>query len=542
MAFFRSKKRVLLLGNEGITLFGPAADAGIEREFSISWESPDFSRKLTEALTRQHQDKPVLMLFDGADQAYRKEENIPKLSFFDRPRYIRRKLEQAFPSYPIRASFEIAAPHYKGAPKASPSYLFVAIPETDNIDKAAAALLEAGVPVAGFGLLPAESAGLVTALAGKLFAKKGQKSRWSVLIGQHEAGGLRQVIVKDGRLALTRMTPTSEGALQGEEWVEEAIREFKASLTYIARFGYTADEGLDVIVICGDAEKKFFDQKQLPATNFQCLKAAEALQAIGSRGKSLGEINFGDIVHAAWASKKPFLAVPVKVPSIYNVMMPRLLSRTASRVMAFSLLLLVGLSFNFYIEYSPIQESIVEKQSQKATLELEYGKESKALESLPAKPVLVKNTLAVKKTLDDGNINMTPTLNLLRKALDSDSDIKLEELAFEHIPPGDKKPDARGAAAARNAPGAGGNRDSIKIVFRFKLAGTLPLEQKVARTEKIAETMKLAFTGYDVKINSQFGKMSRTGKFEGTAGDVGRAAAADGAENFAEIEMQGAPL
>ena len=161
------------------------------------------------------------------------------------------------------------------------SYLFVAIPETDNIDRVSAAMLEAGVPIAGFGLLPAESAGLVTLLSDRLFAGKGRKSHWAVLIGQHEAGGLRQVIVKDGRLALTRMTPPSEGGLQGPGWVEGVIHEFKATLTYITRFGYSADDGLDVIVVCGDAEKKIFDQKTLPVTNFQCLETADALSVVG---------------------------------------------------------------------------------------------------------------------------------------------------------------------------------------------------------------------------------------------------------------------
>jgi hypothetical protein len=528
MAFFRLQKRVLLLGNEGICLFGPTFASGIGHETSIAWDSPDFNQKLVAALTAKNRGNPVLIIFDGADQAYRKEENIPKLSVFDRPRFIKRKLEQAFPSYPIRASFEVPAVQQKGGPKAAPSYLFVAIPETDNIDKVSAALLEAGVPVAGFGLLPAESAGLVTALANKLFIRKGGKSRWAVLITQNETGGLRQVVVKDGRLALTRMTPTSEGGLQGEGWAEEVLREFKATLTYLARFGYTADEGLDVIIICGENEKRLLDQKQLPATNFQCLKVPEALQTIGASGKPSGEMNFGDMLHAAWASKKSSLAVPISVPSIYNVMMPRLVARMASVAMKISILLLIGLSVSSYISYAPIQQSIVEKQAQKVTLDGEYKKAAEALEALPVKPVVVRSALAVKQTLDDDSISLTPTLNLLHKALDSD--IKLRELSFERV-------------SASAAKGGKGTRDNLKVIFRFTLLGNLPLEQKVARAEKIAATMKLAFTGYDVKISSQFGRLSRTGRFSGTAGESDKPnAAADSAENFAEIEMQGAPL
>src|SRR3954471_12504791 len=169
MAFGAARRRVLMVGGEGVTLFGPTA-RGIEREAALSWEVPDFDQQLVEALNEQNQGDPVLILFDGVDQTYRKEENIPKLSFFDRSRYIKRKLEQSFPNYPVRASVKVKPPGE------NPFYLFVALPETDRLDNIAADMLEAGVPVAGFGLLPAESVGLVATLAAKMFNKEEKQS------------------------------------------------------------------------------------------------------------------------------------------------------------------------------------------------------------------------------------------------------------------------------------------------------------------------------------------------------------------------------
>ncbi|MCK5518769.1 MAG: hypothetical protein KAI61_05080, partial [Alphaproteobacteria bacterium] len=377
MTSFSSGKRVLLVGNEGVALFGPTV-RGVEREIALSWELPNFDQQLTEALIEQNQSRPVMILFDGADQTYRKEENIPKLSFFDRSRFVKRKLEMAFPSYPIRTSVLVKPSRQKGrrAPKESPSYLFMAIPEADCLDIISENFLEAGVPIAGFGLLPAESAGLVTALSSKLFGKTGAKSRWAVLIGQHETGGLRQVIVKNGNLALTRMTPTSEAGVQGPKWVEEVMREFKATLTYIARFGYTANEGLDVIVICGDIEKQFFDKTSLPVTNFRCLKSIDALALIGAKGIALGETNFGDAVHAAWVSKKRTLDVPVVVPGIRRIMAPRLAVRIVTIFLAVLLFGLSGFSFNEYQNYNNLQDEIAQKQSRKTLLEHDYAQDS----------------------------------------------------------------------------------------------------------------------------------------------------------------------
>jgi len=543
MALFRSRKRVLIAGNEGIALFGPVGDGGVERELTLSWEVRNFDQQLVAALGRQHHNSDVLILFD-ADHAYRKGEDIPKLSYFDRPLFIKRKLDQAFPNYPVRASFEIAAAKKTGEEKKPSSYLFVAISETERLDKISSSILEAGVPVAGLGLLPVESEGLVTALSDKLFGQRGKKSRWAVLIGQHETGGLRQVVVKDGHLTLTRMTPVSEGGLfQGAGWVEDVMREFKATLTYISRFGYTPAEGLDVIVIGGEAEKQLFEQqKSLLGNNFQCIKVADALRVIGFRGGLSGDNNFGDALHAAWASQKGFLTAPVRVESIHRIMMPRRIARLASMAMTFSLVAALGFALSVNQDYGPLKEKTEQRQSQKKLLDLEYGQESKVFDAFPVKPDMVRGTLAVQNLINQSNLNITPTLHLLRKALDED--VKLDSLNFEYRPP-----ILRDAKAANfqlkklSGGGSGDDRGTVKIVFRFSIIGTVTLEQKTHRAEKMVETVTAVFPGYSVRLNSQFGNLSGSGSFSGELGKPeAPGAPLNNPDGFAEIEMEGVPL
>jgi hypothetical protein len=527
MALLGSGKRILMVGGEGVTLYGPTA-RGVERETAISWEVPNFDQQLTEALTEQNQGSSILVLFDGADQTYRKEENIPKLVLFDRIRYIKRKLDMAFPSYPVRASIQIKPPNEP------PYYLFAALPETERLDRIADDMLEAGVPIAGFGLLPAESVGLVTTLAGKVFQKEGKPSGWAVLVAQHETGGLRQVVVKNGNLALTRLTPTSEAGVQGPAWADEVMREFKATLTYISRFGYTPEEGLDVIVICGNIEKQFFNDKSLPVTNFQCLTTAEALTTIGARGISLGEVNFGDPLHAAWTARKRALAAPVEVPSIQHIMMPR---RYARFVTVFFLLSLLGLCyfvFSGYADYNALQNDIVGRQTQKAVLQQDYDEESKIFDAYPVKPDTVKAALAVRELVGNSGVNIAPFLRTLHAALDPD--MKLSHLELAHDATAVLKPSH--APGAQRSPYAPPERGILKISFGFNITSPIPLEQKVARAEKLLETLKVAFTGYNVRIISQFGNVSRMGKFEGETGAV---ATADPKDEAAEFEIEGAP-
>lgn len=544
MGLFFSRKRVLLAGNEGVVLYGPTGRNGIEREIAIAWDVPNFNQQMTAALSGQNAGVPVLILFD-ADHAYRKGEDIPKLSFFDKPLFIKRKLDQAFPNYPIRASFEIAASKKTGEQKAPSSYLFVAISETDRLDRLAKSVLDAGVPVSGLGLLPVESEGLVTMLSGKLFGHKGKNSRWVVLVGQHETGGLRQVVVKDGRLALTRMTPVSEAGLQGEGWVEEVMREFKATLTYIARFGYTPAEGLDVIVIGGEAEKQFFEQQQfLPGSNFRCVKIADALQMVGARGKNLGDTNFGDALHAAWASQKKFLTASVRVESIHRIMLPRLVARIAGILLFLSLLGLMGFVFSVNQDYVPIKEKVEQRQRQKKLLTLEHEQELKVFEAFPVKPLVIRQTLAVNDLLDNNQVNITPVLHLLQKALDSD--VKVGDIHFEYQPPILREPVSSGLGASPKppAPNSPPDRGNIILTLRFSLEGNLSLEQQVARAGKMVEKMTGVFTGYNagysVRLVSQFGNVTDMGSFSGASGKTANASASS-AELFATIEVRGPP-
>lgn len=526
-----SGHRVLLAGGEGIVLYAPSG-RGIARETSIAWDVPNFEQQLADTLAAENQSKSVLVLFDGTDQTYRREEIAAKMSFIDRPRFVKRKLEMSYPSYPVRAAREIKPP--KGV-KGLPSYLFVALPETEQLDRIGTALYESGSPVAGFGLLPAESASLVNEMAHKAFGASGRKSRWAVLVGQHETGGLRQVVVKDGNLALTRLTPTSEAGASGAGWVEEANREFRATVTYLSRYGFTSEDGLDVMIICGDLEKQFFDVKSMPTQNVRMLNPSEALRMLGVRSTGLDKSNFADVLHAAWAGRKAKLYLPIVVPSIARVQVPRQTARLATAALAILACGVAWATLQAFWSYSQIQSEIGEKENQKVMLQREYDEEAKIFDGLPVKPEVVKAAMGVKTLLETNTVNLRPILHTLKATLGND--IHLQELNFEHTPGPALSGEKTNVFAA--APDAA-DRGRVSLTFKFSLPDALALEQKVNRAEQLAVALRTAFPGYNVSISSQFGKVSRGGRFTGDTGPAAGNAA--GNADFAEFKLEGAPL
>lgn len=536
-------KRVLMMGSEGIVLYGPSGSSGVERQIALSWDLPNFDQQLVKALKERGQGKSVVVLFDGADQTYRKEDNIPKLGAMDRSRFVRRKLELAFPNYPIRASLEIKPLKIKGKRNTTlPSYLFVAIPDTDQVDRVGDALLESGAPVAGCGLLPAESAGLVSEVAKRAFAHEpGKESRWCVLIGQHETGGLRQIVVKDGNLALTRLTPPTEAGISGPGWTEEVTREFRATLTYISRLGYAPDDGLDVVVICDNIERQFFDAKAIGVENFRCVTVIDALKMIDSKSFGLEKNNFADALHAAWNGRKNGFRLPLRVPSVHRIMAPRLIARLGGAVMVLSALGLLYFSFSSISDYSETQATIELKQNQKGMLAREYTDASKIFDALPVKPDVVKGALGVKRTLEQNTAPIAPFLHQLRTALGED--IYLTSITYEHTP-GPTLPLNESSSDSKKAPpklkpAELASHGDIKVDFKFSLPNNMPLEQKVIRAEDLEKTLRQLFPGYSVRILTQFGRVTKEGGFEGKVGDGVTATTID---DVAEFEMEGPPL
>lgn len=536
-----------MLGGDGVVIYGPTA-TGVEREMSLSWDMPNFDEQLVQALQRQNANKQIVVLFDGADQTYRKEENIPKLSPIDRPRFVKRKLELAFPAYPIRASVEIKPTKAKAKAGEMPSYLFVALPETDQVDRVGKAIFESGVPVAGFGLLPAESAGLVPTLAGKVFDSMGGQggkapSRWSVIIGQHETGGLRQVVVKDGNLALTRLTPTSEAGITGAAWAEEVTREFRATMTYISRFGYNQDDGIDVIIICDDVSRQFFSPADLGLERYRCVTVADALKHIGAKSFGLEKTNYADAVHAAWSAKKRALRLPIRVPSIASIMAPRLAAQGAAVLLFFTALALVYLTFSTLQQTYIIDQDIQQRQSQKSMLERELAEESKIFDTLPVDAKLLKGTLSVKKMLDMNTIPVKAVLQRLKSAMPPD--VQITKLNYEHAPGAslvlDKSTQLRPPVGllASNEPQPS-ERGLIKMDFTFGIPGNLTLEERVNAAEALQKKLLEAFPNWSVTITSQFGKVERSGSFTGTL--TGDSDTAEKKSDTATISMKGAPL
>lgn len=335
--FFPPSRAVIMMMDDGVCVHRVSGGSATYLDF-VSWRIPDFELKLTSVLN-EAKVTSVLILNDAVEQHYRKER-IAIPTSFDKANIIKRRLNVAFPSYPMRAAIELSEQpganankkeDGKDADKSKP-YLFAASPSTETFSRLIRSIRDTDYNLFGYGLLPIESAGMLKALAQKLADKRKapSKAEWTILIGQHRGGGLRQIVVRNSELALTRVTPVEEPKSGfSDVWAKDVSRELQATLSYLSRFGYSPDDGLNIIIIGSKEYADVMDGMISVPCNFESLTTTEAAKLLGIKLSFSDGDHYADGLHAAWSGRKINLELPLSAREIADISGPRKIASVA---------------------------------------------------------------------------------------------------------------------------------------------------------------------------------------------------------------------
>lgn len=320
-------RNILLVGDEGISIF-TASGGGVRYIDHLAWLTPDFEIKLTDTLRKDCPKKPIAILYDMVEQHYRKEL-VPKVGPIDKANVVKRKVAVTFPNYKMRAALALKAKKAKSEEikglKSSP-YLFAAVPSSELMSSLLRGVIASELPISGLYLLPIEGVSLINKIAKKIPGNK-QKSRWTLFMGQHSSGNLRQIVTKDGELALTRMTPFSEDQKNTQAWGQSIMQEYKVSISYLSRLGYNPDDGINIILVGSDEATEEASQYFTEENN--TLHTMTTDQAASYAGVKLGvqeEEGFADILYVAWAGQAYSFTLPIPVDSFGQATKPRMVA------------------------------------------------------------------------------------------------------------------------------------------------------------------------------------------------------------------------
>lgn len=495
-----TRRRVLVVADDALLLV-TTTGGSVELELQLPFGEDSDLTPLVEAL-RRRRFLPLVVFMDVLQQSYRREV-LPKVSFFDQPRVVSRRLDLTFPQSELRAAMRMPGKPEEGGPSRV-EYLLAALPKSTQIDRLFATLAAHRLGFTSICLLPIEAMGLVGALAERLpvaaspgearreepageaeaggaEAGVGGAPRWAILVSPQRTGGIRQLVTKDGRLVLSRLTPDPTVATEAEQAAaggaagtrktlgEVIAEELEATLGYVSRLGYTRSDGLRVIAI-GDAETgEKLRAASLPLRDLQCLTPSEAGRRLGLSGVDPDDSCRGDLLFVAWLGRRFFPVMPM-LSQEQRQRRRVSLAATAATLLLLALAAQQGLGVGQrYFAVEDLAERLQAQQrllgEQRATLERETG----LLAGFPVSAAAVTRTLELHRS----RVERRPAWAGL----------------VGRIEPVNRPDQQITGLVWRRDPG----QDQVTIEVTFRLSPDRELEQLAAQTEAIAEELRLRF-------------------------------------------------
>ena len=420
LPFLTPSRCVLLIGDDALYVYNVKYN-GTRLLDVVPWSADNFEVNVATLIQKEAGGKSVLILNDMTDQHFKGGQRLPKVGPLDKKNVLARKLQVAFPTYPIRGALPVKAPKRGSMPdeerkRQTGLYLFAAVPMSDPVSRTMDAVRKSLSPVTGFFLLPIEAADMVGALAKKLTGKEREPARWVIFLGQHHNGALRQVIIRDGQLAMTRMTPVGDAA-DPETWAADVYQEFRATVSYLSRFGFSPDDGVDVVVVCNPAAGSLLEKMIDVPCHYSAFTAPEAARELGITIGAQDDPQYADSLHAAWIGQKTRFALPMQAAELSKVHQPRQIAAAAM------LLLLVGAAYLIWQiasqanTVSQTNEGIVDKERQLKQATADYEDNAAKMKALGFDVKLVQGSIKTFKMLDAKRIKDQEMVKKIDEAL-----------------------------------------------------------------------------------------------------------------------------
>ncbi len=365
---------------------------------------------------------------------------------------------------------------------------------------------------------------------------------WSILVGQHHSGGSRQVVTKNGELALTRMTPVSANDIDQEVWATEVAGELRGTMSYLSRFGFDAKDGLDVIVIANNSTADRIVSKVDFDCNLSVLSNTEAANLLGIKIGRQEDQRYADPLHVAWTGRKAALTLPLQATQIDKISGPSKMATAAS------ILLLGGccyFGYDAFNEATKWQKAASDLNAAEQNLVLvrqEHKTELDKKANIGIDFLLIENSTNVYSKLEQRAMKPLGVFDLIAKSLGPDI----------HIASLDVKPVVEATTldpAAENVMAVAGTEETPKlapkeyeVVIRIVFPADLDPEKGVAQITELEKRLKSNLPTHNISVIKQVADLTYTGNFVGEATSAAKESGQEKQDYEAQIMIKGAML
>lgn len=516
------QRYVLVIGDKGAVL-AHVVGGKVRRAWAVTDSHESALGSLADALAERPR-VPVTVVVDLSEQSYRRE-TIPPIGPLDRHKVLRRRLHIVFPSHDIKGAVNLRE---QVGPRGDLAYLFVALPSSPELDRWIAFLGGVPNPVANLSLLPVESAGMVGALARATAGEDAERPQWIVFVSHQRSGGLRQIVVQRGRLALTRLIPDPPDSAAIALTIEQELATTRA---YLGRLGYKGVDGLDLIVIGDGQVRQELDRKRLGVRRLTVLAPGQAGGLLGLAGVDRAG-DYGELLHAAWAASKRKPALELAPAAMGRRQLQEATRRWAVAGLTATAAALAAYTGNVALDLWSLKQEVATASAAADQLQRRLDEKVRAIEQYRVSAATVVATLDIHARLVAESVDPVPTLVGIGESLGPN--VRLTSLAW-------KTEEATALAARRvtsssGHPGAGSSL-TMDCVLTVDLSGVADPERAVAEARALAERLQRRFVKQRVEVIRQALAVLPTQTFSGSFG--GAASHGEHGEWSAEITISG---
>lgn len=447
----------------------------------VASPDPDDGAADVLAALSAHKRVPVSVLIDAFEQQFR-EEKVPHVGLLDQAKVVDRHLHMAFPGQNLQAAMS-----HGRDPQGTRFYLFASVPPTEQVKGWLRVLDDAGRSPAGIHMLPLESMEMM-----RLLTPDHQVAgvRWRMLFSFNMTGGLRQIVSKQRRIMVTRLTPPPppDSTLDPVAIIE---RDFGQTLSYVKRMGYQTGDYLDLVILAEEPLASALREQTWEASSLTVVSPFEAAGRLGLGKAGQPGTPYADVLHALWFATRPKPALSLHWSYRRKIDVRRLIIRGAPTTAVFSVLALLGavgsLGFDLWEALRDVETQTQLRAATQDTLAAEQRK----LAALPFRAQEMRPTIATLDALQRDGAPPVALLARLNHALGGSAvveDLTVDTPRLDD----DSRGRGRGRAGQAEEP-----RLTLAVVVRLP-ADTPDDASAVGHAETLEKSLRSAFPGYTV--------------------------------------------
>jgi hypothetical protein len=483
---------ILSIGDDNVVLT-KLVDKKVENAWLGSPDPAMAQEELGEALASDPKAR-IAILIDTLDQSF-KEEEMPRVGILDRRKVVARHINMAFPGANLRGARLV-----NEIGKKSLVYEFASVPLDGRIPGWMDFAQSLPNEKAGVFAIAIENVDIIRHLAPKDIPVDEGRNNWRHLIAVNATGGLRQIIEKNGRLCLTRLTQAPPPETPPDEFAAMIISDFKATITYIRRLGYQVGDPLDLVVLTTAENKVVLQERDWEgARSVSVYTPYEAGVMLGLGALGREDQAFADVLHASWFASKRKSVMPLSKSAAMGDIKDDLrdigflIAPYAAGLLAASVIGWAGWTFYNY-NAANTEDDVLSAELRQ--LKSSLDREKAAVAALPYDVARVRNVIEVAETLDVGKIDVVPALAKVAAALNNDASVM--SLSFT-VGGGQQRPASagRGAAAAEQS--------AYTLELTMRLARVITTAQEAVQTaRRLNQHLTDSFgAGYKVTMTAE---------------------------------------